>query len=77
MSKTLVQLLTEMQSFVPGITSEEIEKAEKLILPVSQANAVNELRRDWINCKYDECPEELVKELRYFIQYGSKNNSSK
>jgi len=67
MSKTLVQLLTEMQLFVPGITSEEIEKAEKLILPVSQAHAVNELRREWILGNYDECPELLVKELRYFI----------
>ena len=67
MSKTLVQLLTEMQSFVPGITSEEIEKAEKIILPVSQAHAINELRRDWINGKYNECPEELVKELKYFL----------
>jgi len=67
MSKTLVQLLTEMQSFVPGITSEEIEKAEKLILPVSIAHEVNELWRDWVHGKYDECPELLVKELRYFL----------
>jgi len=67
MSKTLVQLLTEMQSFVPDITSEEIAKAEKLIHKPKQANALNDLWRDWVHGNYDECPEQLVSELRKIL----------
>jgi len=67
MSKDLSNLLTEMVSFVSGITPEEIAKAKAKVLKPTELKNLHQLQREWAEGAYDEDPETVVSELRHYI----------